>query len=57
MKMISSRLSRIANKQRIKVCVHEQKRASGTALGADLPLRKAEVGPAGKEETLPPEPL
>lgn len=57
MKMISSRLSRIANKQRIKVYVHEQKRASGTALGADLPLRKAEVGPAGKEETLPPEPL
>lgn len=41
MKMISSRLSRIANKQRIKVYVHEQKRASGTALCADLTLRQA----------------
>lgn len=40
-KMISSRLSRIADKQRIKVYGHEQKRASGTALCADLPPRQA----------------
>lgn len=40
-KIVSSRLSRIVNKQRIKVYVHEQKRASGTALCADLPHRQA----------------